>query len=90
MLGDSGYQGLKKLHTKSETPLKRTKKHPLTKEDRAYNHVLGSVRIEIEHVNSWLKRFNIVAFTYRGMKKNFFKFQLLIASIFNMTGSFCS
>jgi hypothetical protein len=33
MEGDSGYQGLQKIHANTELPKKKTKNHPLTKED---------------------------------------------------------
>jgi len=49
---DSGYQGIKKLHENSETPKKKTKKQPLTKEDKANNRRIGSERIGIEHIMS--------------------------------------
>jgi IS5 family transposase len=68
---DSGYQGIKKLHENSETPKKRSKKHPLSKEDKANNRRIGSERVAIEHVNRWLKRLRIIAERYRNRRKRF-------------------
>lgn len=34
---DSGYQGLQKHHSKTQMPKKRSKKNPLTKEDKKSN-----------------------------------------------------
>ena len=36
-LTDTGYQGINKLHHNSELPKKRTKKNPMTKEDKKKN-----------------------------------------------------
>ena len=69
--GDSGYQGIVKLHKNSETPKKKSKKHPLTKEDKANNRRIGSERVVIEHVNRWLKRLRIIAERYRNRRKRF-------------------
>lgn len=69
--GDSGYQGIAKLHKNSETPKKKSKKHPLTKQDKANNRRIGSSRIAVEHVNRWLKRLRIIAQRYRNRRKRF-------------------
>ncbi|MBL3284686.1 IS5 family transposase domain protein [Rickettsiales endosymbiont of Paramecium tredecaurelia] len=42
---DTGYQGIQKLHSKSELPRKKTKKNPLTKEDKEKNQELASERV---------------------------------------------
>ena len=42
---DTGYQGLKKLHAKSELPKKKSKKNPLTKNDKEKNRLLSSERV---------------------------------------------
>jgi IS5 family transposase len=68
---DSGYQGIKGLHENSETPKKKTKKQPLTKEEKANNRRIGSERVVIEHVNRWLKRLRIIAERYRNRRKRF-------------------
>jgi hypothetical protein len=31
---DTGYQGLQKIHARTQMPKKRNQKHPLTKEDK--------------------------------------------------------
>ena len=38
---DTGYQGLQKYHRKTQMPKKRSKKHPLTKEDKINNQNLS-------------------------------------------------
>ena len=49
-LTDSGYQGINKLHANSETPKKKSKKHPLTDEEKAVNRDISLRRIGCEHV----------------------------------------
>jgi IS5 family transposase len=68
---DKGYQGIARLHKNSETPKKRTKKRPLTKEEKANNRRINSQRVAVEHTNCRLKRFLILADTYRNRRKRF-------------------
>jgi hypothetical protein len=49
VLTDTGYQGLQKIHTKSQLPTKKTKKIPLTKEDKQSNRKLSSLRVLNEY-----------------------------------------
>jgi hypothetical protein len=63
LLGDSGYQGILKLHPNSQTPIKKllmkrkSKTNPkpekikLTSEQKACNKKLSSQRITVEHMN---------------------------------------
>ena len=83
-LTDSGYQGIKKLHANSETPKKKTKKHPLTKEEKAINRDIASRRIGCEHVIGRLKVFRIFSGRYRNRRKRFGLRFNLIAAICNM------
>ena len=36
---DTGYQGIQKLHANKELPKKRSKKNPLTKQDKQRNSI---------------------------------------------------
>lgn len=47
---DSGYQGLQKIHSKTSLPKKKTKKNPLTQEDKLFNKKLSSIRVLCENV----------------------------------------
>ena len=40
----TGYQGLAKIHAKSELPKKKSKKHSLTEEDKKNNKKLAGER----------------------------------------------
>jgi hypothetical protein len=83
VITDTGYQGLQKLHSKTTLPKKRTKKHPLTKDDKKKNQELASDRIANENVIGMLKRFKIIADKYRNRRKRFGLRFNLIAGIYN-------
>ena len=53
---DKGYQGIKKLHSSSETPHKKPRGGQLSDEQRAENRRLARERIVVEHVNRRFKR----------------------------------
>ena len=84
VLTDSGYQGLQKLHFKTEMPKKKSKKNPLTKEDKRKNQSLSSDRVVNENVIGLLKRFKIIADRYRNRRKRFALRFNLIAGIYNL------
>ena len=71
VITDTGYQGIKKLHDKSEMPKKKSKKNPLTKEDKNNNKKLARERVANENVIGMLKRFKIIADKYRNRRKRF-------------------
>jgi len=83
IMTDTGLIGIKKIHANSELPLKRSKKRPLTKEDKMYNRVISSERIDVENVIGFIKRFKIVADRYRNRRKRFGLRFNLIAGICN-------
>lgn len=80
---DSGYQGITKLHTNSELPLKSTKKNPLNKEQKKENHILSSSRVLVENVIRRLKIFRIIGERYRNRRKKFGLRLNLIAALCN-------
>ena len=83
-LADSGYQGLTKIHNNSETPTKKSKKHPLTDEQKEKNRSLSSKRIFCEHVIGKLKIFRILKERYRNRRKRFGLRFNLIAALYNL------
>jgi hypothetical protein len=48
IITDTGYQGLQKLHIKSELPKKKSKKSPLTKDNKKKNQELASERVQMK------------------------------------------
>ncbi len=80
---DTGYQGIQKLHANSDVPKKKTKKQPLTAEDKKNNRALSSARALNENVIGMLKRFKIIADKYRNRRKRFGLRFNLIAGFYN-------
>jgi hypothetical protein len=80
---DSGYLGIDKIHANSALPRKRSKKNPLTKEDKARNRAISSARALNENVIGSLKRFKIIADKYRNRRRRFGLRFNLIAGIHN-------
>ncbi len=80
---DTGFLGIAKLHANSRQPKKRSKKHPLTKEDKRFNRAVSRERILNEHVIGALKRFRIISDRYRNRRKRFGLRFNLIAGIYN-------
>lgn len=83
VITDTGYQGIKKLHNNSEMPKKKSKKNPLTKDDKRNNQELARERVTNENVIGMLKRFKIIADKYRNRRKRFGLRFNLIAGIYN-------
>ena len=80
---DTGYQGLQKKHARTVIPKKRSKKHPLSKEDKNNNTALAKERVIVENVIGMLKRFKIISDRYRNRRKRFgLRFNLL-AGLYN-------
>jgi hypothetical protein len=80
---DSGYQGLQKIHSNSQLPLKSTKRHPLTGQQKKSNKSLSASRVLVENVIRKLKIFRIVAERYRNRRKRFGLRLSLIAALYN-------
>ena len=83
LLADSGYQGLAKLHERSRTPKKKSKKRQLTKDERRANRELSRSRIVVENVIRSLKIFRIRLERYRNRRKRFSLRFNLIAGLYN-------
>lgn len=83
-LADSGYQGISKKWPSIETPYKKPRGGKLSKDEKEYNHILGSIRVKIEHVNAWLKRFRILKDRYRGNVSDLWKVTLFACAVFNI------
>lgn len=85
---DSGYQGLQKDHPDTEIPYKKTKKHPLTKDEKVYNHALSRFRVRVEHSFARLKSFRMLSERYRYPKATYATKFALIAGIVNIAAGF--
>jgi hypothetical protein len=83
LLGDSGFQGILKLHASSRTPFKRSKRKPLTDEQKAFNRELASKRVVAEHVIRRLKVFRVLKEVYRHRRRRFGLRIHLLAGLYN-------
>ena len=75
--------GLHKRHGKTTMPKKRSKKHPLRKQDKQVNRHISKDRATAEHVIAGLKRFKIVSDRYCNHRKRFGLRFTLIAVCYN-------
>ena len=77
---DKGFIGIHKLHNNSLVPLKKSKKRPLSKQDKYYNRVIAMLRAENEHAFRQVKIFRIFSGVYRNRRKRFaLRFNLISA-----------
>jgi hypothetical protein len=83
-LADSGYQGILDWHPNNRTPDKKSKLHPLTKEQEASNREISRERIFVENVIRKLKIFRILSERYRNRRQRFRLCFNLIAAIYNL------
>jgi transposase len=84
---DSGYQGLQDEHPDVEIPYKKSKHHPLTKDEKEYNRGLSRFRVRVEHVFAKLKSFKMLSERYRYPRSTYAAKFAIIAGIVNlMTG----
>ena len=80
---DKGYIGIVDIHANSIIPLKASKNHKLTDDEKWYNNEISKIRITIEHVNAFIKKFKIVSTRFRNRRKNFKMYMSLICGIYN-------
>lgn len=82
-LADGGYRGLDALHPQTVVPVRKPRGGCLSAVDRHSNRRLAKLRIRVEHVICWLKRFRILKECYRNRRKRFGLRTRLIAGLHN-------
>lgn len=83
ILVDMGYMGILKIHKCSLIPIRSSKLHKLDNNEKWYNSEISKLRIVVEHVNAYLKKFKIVSTRYRNRRKKFNLFMTLLCGIYN-------
>jgi len=83
LLADKGYQGIKKIHNNSRTPIKKTKNKELSQAEKVLNRQLAKERIIIENIHRSLNIFRILSSRYRNRRRRFGLRFNLIAGIYN-------
>jgi len=81
---DTGYQGIAKIHLNVMIPKKRSKKNPLTTDDKVRNKAISSERVTIENIIREIKIFRIIAEKYRNRRKKYGLRFNLIAAMYNL------
>lgn len=87
-LADSGYQGWQKLQRHVVLPYKKSKKKPLTKQQKEHNKQLSAMRMQVEHKIRDLKIFKIISDVYRNFQKKYNLRFNIIAGIVNIKCGF--
>lgn len=81
---DTGFQGLQRDHANTVMPVKATKYHRLTEEERASNRLISGIRVLSEHAIAGIKRFRSTTDVYRNRIANLDDtFMLLSAGLWN-------
>jgi hypothetical protein len=70
-------------HSNSEVPYKKSKHHPLSKEEKAFNRQLARERVRIEHINRQIKTFKIMSERYRNRRRRHLLRVTIICAIRN-------
>jgi hypothetical protein len=83
LLADKGYQGIKKIHFNSRTPLKKSKNKKLSQAEKLFNRQLAKSRVIIENIHRSLNIFRILSSRYRNRRRRFGLRFNLIAGIYN-------
>jgi hypothetical protein len=82
-LGDSGYQGILKLHKNSLVPKKKPRCGELSVEEKLENRRVSRLRVFVENVIAKFKVFKILANKYRNRRKRYEVRAALICGIIN-------
>ena len=80
---DKGYMGITKNHSNSIIPIRASKKHKLKESEKWYNNEISKIRIAVEHVNAFIKKFKITSTRFRNRRKHFKLYMSLICGIYN-------
>jgi hypothetical protein len=81
--GDSGYQGILKLHKNSETSKRKSKGGVLSAVEKAENRCISRDRVFVENVIAKFKVFKFLANKYRNRRKRYELRGALICGIIN-------
>lgn len=88
IIADKGYKGIFEIHFNSLIPIKATRNHKLTSEEKDFNSALSKRRIFIEHINRYIKRFRILSSRYRNKRRKLAFRSSLICAIYNFQHNF--
>jgi hypothetical protein len=84
ILVDTGFQGIQKQHSNTLIPKKRPRGGILTEPEKAWNKLVSSTRIVVEHAIGGMKRFGAVANIFRNKKGIDDQFVNVCAGLWNL------
>jgi hypothetical protein len=87
-LADSGYQGWQKIQSNVVIPYKKSRKRPLSKDQKGHNRKLASIRMKVEHKIREIKIFKIMSEVYRNFQKKYNLRFNIIAGLVNFKHAF--
>jgi DDE superfamily endonuclease/Helix-turn-helix of DDE superfamily endonuclease len=82
-MGDSGYQGIAKLHKHGFSPRKKPRGKDRPPEDVAYNTAFSRRRIVVENTNNRIRRYQSLAQTDRNHRQNHTRRVRAVAGLVN-------
>ena len=82
---DKGYVGIQKDYPDMliYLPFKARRNHPLTDEQKAYNHFLSRYRILVEHSIAQMNRFQVLVQVFRHDRSSHTRFVRIVAGLVN-------
>ncbi len=81
---DTGFKSLERYHPQVMMPIKGSKLHPLTGEQKESNKLISSIRVRVERAIAGVKRYKVASDTYRNKLPNLDDiFTLLAAGLWN-------
>jgi hypothetical protein len=81
---DTGFQGIQKIHHNTLIPKKKPRGGVLTETEKAWNRLVSSTRIVVEHAIGGMKRFGAVAHIFRNKKGIDDQFMNVCAGLWNL------
>jgi hypothetical protein len=84
LLVDTGFQGIQKQHENTLIPKKKPRGGILTEAEKAWNRLISSVRIVVEHSIGGMKRFGAVSHIFRNKNGIDDQFVNICAGLWNL------
>jgi len=84
VLADTGFQGIQKQHNNILMPKKKPKGGVLTETEKAWNRLISSVRIVVEHAIGGMKRFGAASHIFRNKNGLDDQFMNICAGLWNL------
>ena len=84
LLVDTGFVGIQKQHQNTLIPKKKPRGGELSLQEKAWNRLISSVRIVVEHAIGGLKRFKVVSDIFRNKNGVDDSFNYLCAGLWNL------